>query len=225
MNIQALRRDLANAYVDSIAVRSRENSISIATCNGFQDIIPSQHVLRMIGHTCLDCFVPKLFADHMAMVRKIDGAGLRMDAEFKLGKHLVVTKTLASGKQVVERPYRCCIAVRGVRGLYLDVLKPQKTHETGEAYQEVMKPIAAQRKALCADTSCTGLLDFIVFDNGPAYELYALAAVGHVWPEHLFGAPEPPRASSVNSRLHPSLRRDVIPVVSDPPHRRWHWQK
>ena len=39
----------------------------------------------------------------------------------------------------------------------------------------------------------TGLPDFLVFDNGPAYALYGLAAVGHVWPQRAIHAPLRPK--------------------------------
>ena len=89
---------------------------------------------------------------------------------------------------------------------------------------QFLEPILRQRREQCEQEPEAGLPDFICFDNGPAYSLYALAAVGEVWPEKVYGSSTPPCTTPTASRLHSTLRRDAVHVVSDPPHRRWHWQ-
>ena len=64
-----------------------------------------------------------------------------------------------------------------------------------------------------------------MFDNGPAYQLFALAGLGEAWPEALYNLPAPPSDNRDACRLHPALQRHIVPVASDPPHRRWHWKK
>ena len=67
---------------------------------------------------------------------------------------------------------------------------------------------------MCAKDPEEGLFDFLVFDNGPAYELYALATVGAVWPKSIYGTPEPPSANIAEARHHASLRKDIVPLLT-----------
>ena len=101
-----------------------------------------------------------------------------MDAEFKMASKI---RTYSDGKQ--SQPYLCCLAARGLRGLYLSALTPQKAYETGSEYIRFLLPILEQRRRECQGEPGGGRPDFVAFDSGPAYELFALAAVGHVWPE------------------------------------------
>ena len=72
-----------------------------------------------------------------------------------------------------------------MRGLYLSILLPQRTNETGLAYVNFLRPILAERRKLCDGDVKKGLPDFFCFDNGSAYQLFALAAAGEQWPQGL----------------------------------------
>ena len=224
-NIRQLKRDLVLFYTDALAAWEKEQ----ARCTWDPEMLvcctPSGHVLGKIADAVLECFVPALFAQHMRAVRRLDGAGVRLDAEFKMAKFIVQQSVNANGDLLIEHPFKCLLAARGVRGLYLDALHGEASAEAGIGYVKFLHPICVERKAVCAKDPEEGLFDFLVFDNGPAYELYALATVGAVWPKSIYGTPEPPSANIAEARHHASLRKDIVPVASDPPHRRWPFHK
>ena len=110
-------------------------------------------------------------------------------------------------------------------GLYLAPLTPSSVTESGPAYLEFLNPILLDRKASCSSHASEGLPDFVVMDNGPAYALYTIAAMGDVWPSQVYGMSAPPTPSASKSRNHIALDRNVVSICSDPPRRRWHWQK
>ena len=205
-------------------------------CGGFGNaatelvlhLAPSAYLLRLVSDRCLGCFLPAYFLEHMKKARQIDGAGLRLDAEFKLAKKVRshdMQCSESSKKRKLQSPFKCTLACRGVRGLYLAPLTPCETWETGDAYVEFLLPILRDRRASCEHDVAQGMPRFVSFDNGPASALYALAAVGEIWPQAVYGSSSPPCESPKTSRLHVSLRRNAVAVVSDPPHRRWHCQK
>ena len=83
----------------------------------------------------------------------------------------------------LENPFKCTLACRGVRGLHLAPLTLFTTGETGDAYVQFLVPLLQERRATCENDVAQGFPDFISFDSGPACCLYALAAVGEVWPQ------------------------------------------
>ena len=224
LDLQALNRDIVSRYLDSLVQVMRERGASEFVLH----LAPSPHVLRLVSDRCLVCFVPAYFAEHLRLARQIDGAGLRLDAEFKMAKRIrcyVETHGVSGKRLKLENPFKCTLACRGVRGLYLAPLTLFTTGETGDAYVQFLVPLLQERRATCENDVAQGLPDFISFDSGPAYCLYALAAVGEVWPQAVYGQDRPPCKTAAASRLHSSLHHDSVSIVSDPPHRRWHWQK
>ena len=228
-SVRSLHQDLMGAYLDSLAeiLRSRGLLFPEAPEHALS-LVPSPYILRLVSDRCLDCFVPAYFAEHLRKARQIDGAGLRLDAEFKMVQKVrVACRAKAGAKKVrkLEAPFKCVLACRGVRGLFLAPLTLSKSYETGDGYVDFLLPILRERRACCEGDQGQGLPDFISFDNGPAYSLFALAAVGEVWPQAVYDRDQPPCKTPARSRHHPSLRADAVAVVSDPPHRRWHWQR
>ena len=97
-------------------------------------------MLRLVSDRCIDCFLPAVFEAQMRRVRQIDGAGLRLDAEFKLVKRIRTHGRRQQGgsssaKRPKVEPYISGIACRGARGLFLAPLTPSRTGERGENYQ------------------------------------------------------------------------------------------
>ena len=229
LNLQALNRDIVSRYLDSLVqVMRQRGELCDSASEYVLHLAPSPYVLRLVSDRCLDCFVPAYFAEHLRLARQIDGAGLRLDAEFKMAKRIRChgeTHGVLVKRVKLQNPFKCTLACRGVRGLYLAPLSPFTTGETGDAYVQFLVPLLQERRATCENDVAQGLPDFISFDNGPACCLYALAAVGEVWPQAVYGQDQPPCKTAAASRLHSSLRRDSVSIVSDPPHRRWHWQK
>ena len=84
--------------------------------------------------------------------------------------------------------------------------------------------LRAAPAATCEEDVAQGLPDFIGFDNGPAYCLYALTAMEEVWPQVVYWREQPPCRTAAAWGLHTSLRREAVAIVSDTPRRRWHWQ-
>ena len=66
-------------------------------------------------------------------------------------------------------------------------------------------PILRDRRAACDHDVAQGLRRFVSFDDGPAYALHALAAVGEVWPPAVCGSSSPPCQTPSASRLHHSV--------------------
>ena len=230
MNLGALRRDVVSTYVDKLIDLASSRSDFRPSPEKVLAVAPSLYTLRLVSDRCIDCFVPAYFATHMRMVRQIDGAGIRLDAEFKMAGKVGRYVTLDSPRpgQKRRRAFQtatCMLSCRGVRGLFLAAPSPVLSGESGDAYVDFLLPILRDRRESCEDDAFAGRPDFFAFDNGPAYELFALAAAGEVWPQQLYGRDIPPCKTPALSRQHSSLRRDVIAVVSDPPHRRWAWKK
>ena len=169
----------------------------------------------------IDAFVPKAFRLHMERVRQLDGGGLRLDADFKMAKPIRQAVWTNSGETAFTSPSQCLLAVRGVRGFFLAALTPEISAEGGMGYFKLIDAICADRVRMCGAEPGHGIPDSLAFDNGPAYERYGLAALGKHWPMQIHAAPQPPGNAPVQARLSPCLRGDVVPVASDPPHRRW----
>ena len=230
LNLLALRRDVVSSMIDAFL---QSESLASDFDMGPEQVLslaPSMYTLRLVSDRALDCFVPAYFASHMRMVRQIDGAGLRLDAEFKMAPKIGRYQSAESSGSGQKRRRRwqghtCMLSCRGVRGLFLAAPRPVNSGETGEAYVDFVLPILRDRRESCEADAHAGRPVFFAFDNGPAYELFALAAAGEVWPQAMYGRDSPPCKTAALSRQHPSLRRDVIDVVSDPPHRRWSWKK
>ena len=229
LNLRPLNHEILSRYLEALVdkVRVQADAVDILATEHLLHLAPSPYHLRLVSDRCIDCFVPSYFAKHVRMARQIDGAGIRLDAEFKMalrvGQYYKPVK--GAKKQKVGRPFHCTLACRGVRGLFLAPFTPFPTYETGDSYVEYLLPILRERRDVCAGDVGDGKPDFISFDNGPAYQLFALAAVGEVWPDAVYGTPQPPCATPALSRKHSSLQLKSVDVVSDPPHRRWHWQK
>ena len=88
-------------------------------------------------------------------VRQLDGAGLRMEAEFKLHRlswNIVYCLTASALWHVLS-----------LVGLYLDHVEPHRTAETGLAYVREITDIGVSRKRLCEGDAQSGLFGFIVF--------------------------------------------------------------
>ena len=49
---------------------------------------PSLYILQLVSDRSSDCFVPASVKKHIREARQINGAGLRVDAEFKLAKKI-----------------------------------------------------------------------------------------------------------------------------------------
>lgn len=223
MNLNALSRDLASSYLDAFILAARELQMPMTRPDRVIALVPSSSALDRMVDLCLDAFVPGIFEEHMRLARKLDGAGYRLDAEFKMAPKISVSERGTDGTVRSIFPFKCCIACRGARGLYMAAIEPQRTYETGEAYVLFLSPILKGRKSQCAGEPTQGCPSWMCFDNGPAYQLFALAAVGAQWPRQVYNSDEPPNPDPVVARNSVHLRRDACSVVSDPPHRRWFW--
>lgn len=223
-NRDALHRDVLSRYLDGLVDAARRTTCPISNPAAVISLTPGPRVLDSLADLCLEAFVPRLFAEHLRLARRLDGAGLRLDAEFKMAPKLSEYASGDDGKETMTFPYKSCLACRGLRGLYLAAVHPQRTFETGEGYVAFLAPILRQRHAECISEAQQGIPAWMCFDNAPAYELYALAALGVEWPHAVYGSDAPPAADPCVARLHTSLRRDACSLLSDPPHRRWHWQ-
>ena len=227
-NVRTLHQELHGAFLDTLAELLRQRgSLCPEAPEHVLSLVPSPYVLRLVSDRCLDCFLPAYFEEHIRLARQIDGAGLRLDAEFKMVQKVRSARSpkSAAGKRLkLESPFKCILACRGVRGLYLAPLTLSRAFETGDGYVEFLLPLLRARRASCEGEVGQGMPNFLSFDNGPAYSLYAIAALGEVWPQAVYGRDKPPCSTPARSRHHRSLRADVVDVVSDPPHRRWHWQ-
>ena len=230
LNLRALNTEIVSRYMDALIEKLREHGeLAPFTPEYVLHLAPSAYVMRLVSDRALDCFVPSYFEEHLRLARQIDGACLRLDAEFKMAKKIrthVFLPSASSGKRFkVESPFKCTLACRGVRGLFLAPLTPSRSYETGDAYVQFLVPLLRQRRETCEHDAEQGRPIMIAFDNGPAYEKFALAAVGEVWPQAVYGRDQPPCHTPAKSRQHSSLILGAVDVVSDPPHRRWHWQK
>ena len=149
-NVRQLKRDLVLFYTDCLAAAERGQQ----TCSWDPEMLvcctPSRHVLDQVADAVLECFVPKLFSAHMRAIRRLDGAGVRLDAEFKMAKFIVRQTRDPNGDVVISHPYKCLLAARGVRGLYLDALRGEPSAEAGTGYVNFLQPICFDRKAACA---------------------------------------------------------------------------
>ena len=118
MNTQALQRDITSMYLDALVQHSRESGVRIEDPGIMLTMAPSRHVLQLVGNAYLDASIPGIFQGHVQLARKLDGGGLRLDAEFKMAGKIVSVKTVNS-KKTCQKHFKCVLACRGARGLYL----------------------------------------------------------------------------------------------------------
>ena len=163
--------------------------------------------------------MPASFKEHIRKAGQIDGAGLRVDAEFKLADKI---RCPQRAQVVLARKWSW--TTLGVRGLDLAPLTPSTTWKSGDADVQFSLPMLQERRVTCEIDVAQGLPEFISFDNGSACCLNALAAAGELWPRAVYCRHQPPCQTPAASPLHSSLRRDAVAIVSDPL-RRWHCQK
>jgi hypothetical protein len=197
-------------YLDGFMAAARIQEIRIGHPERVIHLVPHRRLLNHISDLYLDAFVPAIYQEHIRKAIQLDGASLRADAEFKMARKIGEYVFGPDGKDKLTFPYKCCVACRGVRGLYPQVLPPQTSFETGVAHMEYFQEIFQVRKALRADEPTQGRPDFFTFDNGPACQLFALAVAGEFWPWLIYGADAPPTPCPATSRTHASGRTPLM---------------
>ena len=215
MSAATRRRHLFLQYQDSLLFGA---VLTTSQCDNILDVVqllPSNHILQMVDDLAGECFTDLLFYRHRDRFAQLDGAGEKLDTEFKMAARVVRQNPVTGGQQ---RPWHGTMCVRGARGFFLDDLF-LTTRESGERYSSWSRARWARRRRLCVGEVMAGLLDFVCLDNAPAFELWVLATAATVWPEYLITGGVPPTQDIGRLRHSKLLRKDVLRVSSDLWHR------
>ena len=153
----------------------------------------------------------------MFLARELDGAGVRLDAELKTAPKISCAVRDMKGKPNSIFPFRCCLACREARGVYLAAIEPQQIYEIAEAYLTLC----------CAEFSKRG--------SRRAREVHArqclrgfasttdLRANDSPWPQSAFTdrtscmVNQSHRTVTLQSQDSELLRRDAYEIAEDPP--------
>ena len=90
MTPTAIRQSLFHLYCDAmreLATQGQQEQARIVLST-MPDLLPNQHILRKLCNGMLKCFFTELWEDHRRYAIKIDGAGIRLDFEFKMAKRV-----------------------------------------------------------------------------------------------------------------------------------------
>lgn len=76
-------------FLDGLIYAFKEQQQFIQSPSDVICLVPAKSIMETISGLCLDAFVPGVFEENLQMVRELNGAGYRLDAEFKLAPRIV----------------------------------------------------------------------------------------------------------------------------------------
>ena len=149
--------------------------------------------------------------EHFEKTTLLDGAGARIDAEYKMCRRVEIDGRF---------PFKCTYRARGVRGLYLGKPMLSKSAEGSKGYIDFLVALWRRRRRVCEHLPRKGLPSFVVLDSAIKYGRAVLVSLALVWPEYMLIDQKwsvLPWSQLIKLRVF----TNAVILASDPPHRLW----
>ena len=208
-----VRQEYSITIAENLRARLGSQEVEIA-CADIAALGPSAQTLREVEEAWAEAVLIPAARESLDAALRFDGAGVRLDAEFKLCRRVSLFRCF---------PYRCTFAARGVRGMYLALPYLCQTGERAKAYVDFLLPLF-RRRHLCAALPRAGLPAFVAVDSPEKFGGAILVALAMVWPEYMLRDPEQQGWTWKQLLAGGSFTHAVI-VCADPPHRLWRIEK